>query len=178
MKYTNFEIRRMLKTMIVLVDTREQDTPAFRKRVEGFGCPYERCKLDYGDYSAAYINESGDKIYINQVVAVERKMSIDELCTCFTNGRQRFEREFVRAKEDGAKIHLLIEDGNYEKMFDGKYRSLITPDALIASYLAWAERYNLQLHFCHAETTPKLIYKILYYALKIHLESMGSESVA
>lgn len=178
MKYTNFEIRRMLNSMVILIDTREQDTPAFRKRIEGFDCPSERFKLDYGDYSAAYINEDGKKIYMNQVVAIERKMSLDELCNCFTKGRQRFEREFLRAKTDNAKVHLLVENGNYEKMFNGTYRSLLTPDALIASYLAWAERYNLQLHFCHRETTPKLIYKILYYTLKNHLENAEVDGVA
>lgn len=178
MKYTNFEIKRMLNSMIILVDTREQDTPAYRKRLEGFGCPSERYKLDYGDYSAAYTDENGEKVYINKVVAIERKMNLDELCSCFTKGRQRFEREFIRAKNDGAKIHLLVESGSYEKMFGGMYRSLLTPDALTASYLAWSERYNLQLHFCREETTPKLIYKILYYALKNHLENLEGDMIA
>lgn len=175
MGYTHFEIDRMLNSMIILYDTREQDTPALRKRLEGFNCPSERYKLDYGDYSAAYIDTTGEKVYLTNKVAIERKMSLDELCNCFTSGRARFEREFKRAVEDKAKIHLLVEEANYEKMFNGAYRSKLNPNSLIASYLAWSERYNLQLHFCHAETTPKLVYKILYYTLKTYLE--GCEAV-
>ncbi len=172
---THFELEQQLKSMIILVDTREQETPALRARLEGFNCPSERYKLDYGDYSLAYINTNGEKVYLSNKVAIERKMDLDELCNCFTQGRARFEREFQRALTDGAKIHLLVEDGNYEKMFNGGYRSRINPQSLIASYLAWSERYDLQLHFCRKETTPKLIYKILYYSLKHHLE--GCEDV-
>lgn len=156
--------------MIILYDTREQDTPALRTRLEGFNCPSERYKLDYGDYSLAYIDTTGEKVYLTNKVSVERKMDLDELCNCFTSGRDRFEREFFRAKSDGAKIHLLVEEANYEKMFNGGYKSRLNPNSLIASYLAWSERYNLQLHFCRKETTPKLIYKILYYSLKNYLE--------
>ncbi len=172
---THFELEKQLKSLIILVDTREQDTPALRKRLEGFGCPSERHKLDYGDYSLAYINTDDEKVYLTNKIAIERKMDLDELCTCFTQGRSRFEREFQRASKDNAKIHLLIEDGSYEKMFNHAYRSRFDPAALIASYLAWSERYNLQLHFCKKETTPKLIYKILYYSLKHYLE--GCEEV-
>lgn len=169
--YTHFEIDHMLQSMIILYDTREQDTPALRKRLEGFNCPSERYKLNYGDYSLAYIDTTEEKVYLTNKVAIERKMNLDELCNCFTSGRTRFEREFQRAIQDKAKIHLLVEEANYEKMFNGAYRSKLNPNSLIASYLAWSERYNLQLHFCHSETTPKLIYKILYYSLKTYLES-------
>jgi ERCC4-type nuclease len=175
MKYNHFEIDEMLSNMIIIYDTREQDTPALHKRLEGFGCPSERIKLDYGDYSCKTIDPSGEEINLSNVSVVERKMNLDELCNCFTKGRQRFENEFKRAISDNAKVHLLVEEGNYEKMFNGSYRSRLNPDALIASYLAWAERYNIQLHFCHKETTPRLIYKIMYYALKCHLEKFGGD---
>lgn len=161
----------MLESMVILYDTREQDTPALRKRLEGFKCPSRRSKLDYGDYSCEYINTQGELKSMHNKVVIERKMSLDELCTCFTSGRDRFQREFERAKEDGAKVYLLVEDGNYEKMFNGKYRSKLHPNSFIASYLAWSIRYNLQLIFCKAETTPKIIYKIMYYELKEYLEN-------
>jgi hypothetical protein len=176
MEYTHFELDSMLKSMIILYDTREQDTPALRSRLEGFNCPSERYKLDYGDYSIAYIDTKGQKIYLTDKIVLERKMNLDELCNCFTQGRDRFEREFQRSKIDGAKVHLLIEDSNYEKMFNGGYRSKLAPNSLIASYLAWSERYDLQLHFCKKETTPRLIYKIMYYFLKNHLETEGCVS--
>lgn len=171
MPYTHFEIKKMLNSMICLYDTREQETEALKKRLGGLKCPSERFKLDYGDYSLAYIDLDGNKVYMADKIAIERKMNLDELCNCFTSGRERFEKEFIRARESGAKIHLLIEEANYEKMLNGGYKSKLNPDSLIASYFAWANRYDIQLHFCHKETTPRLIYKILYYFLKTYLES-------
>ena len=170
MPYTHFEVKKMLSSIIILYDTREQETDALKKRLEGFKCSSERYKLSFGDYSIAYIDLSGEKVYMDNKVSVERKMSLDELCTCFTDGRDRFEREFLRAKEIGAKIHLLVEEASYEKIFNGSYKSKLNSDALIASCLAWSNRYDILLHFCHRETTPRLIYKILYYFLKDYLE--------
>ena len=177
-KYNNFEITRILKTMIILYDTREQQNAALKKRLEGFTCPSLRHKLNFGDYSVAYVNESKDIVFCDDFVAVERKMSLDELCSCFTKGRVRFEKEFVRAKKNNARMHLLIENGSYEKIFAEKYRSKLNPNSLIASYLAWAERYNIQLHFCKAETTPLLIEKILHYWLKNYLENLEAEDAS
>lgn len=171
-KYDNFQIKRMLGSMIILYDTREQQNAALKRRLEGFSCPSLRRKLNFGDYSVGFVDENKDIVFCDDLVAIERKMSLDELCNCFTKGRPRFEREFLRAKEQGAKVHLLIENGSYEKIFAERYRSKLNPNALIASYLAWSERYNIQLHFCKADTTPVLIEKILYYWLKNYLETL------
>ena len=171
-KYTHFEISDMLDSMVILYDTREQPTPRMKRRLKRFPCKSVRKKLDFGDYSLMYTAPNGEEVDCSQLVAVERKMNLDELCMCFGKGRGRFEREFIRAAQNGAKIHLLIENADYEMLFGGDYRSLLSPNALIASYLAWSERYNIQLHFCKEETTPILIYKILYYWLKNHLEKI------
>lgn len=171
-KYNNFEIERMLKTMVIIYDTREQQNSALKKRLEGFSSPSVRRKLNFGDYSVGYVNEENNLVFCDDLIAIERKMSIDELANCFTKGRARFEREFLRAKESGAKIHLLIEGASYEKILNHKYRSQLTPNALIGSYLAWAERYNIQLHFCRVDTTPILIEKLLKYWLKAYLENL------
>lgn len=108
-EYNHFEIERMLESMVVLVDTREQDTPALRRRLKAIQYPYERCKLDYGDYSCRFVNPVGEPISAAGKICIERKMNLDELCACFTRSRARFEREFIRAREDGAKVYLLVE---------------------------------------------------------------------
>ena len=164
------EVEEALKHMTVLVDTREQDTPAFRKRMQGLCCPYERVKLNYGDYTAKTTLPNGKEFSLANKVVVERKMNFDELCQCFTRGRDRFEREFQRAISDGAKTILLVENASWEKAFHEEYRSMLPANALIASMLAWSERYNVHNYFCSPNTTGKLVYKILYYALKERLE--------
>lgn len=170
---TIFDIERVLATMEIIVDTREQETEAYHERVKKFECGFEKRKLDFGDYSCKYFDISGEEKTLENHVVIERKMSIDELCTCFTKERKRFKAEFERAKEKGAKTYLIIEGATWEKIYKGTYRSKLLPQALIASLLAWSIRYNIQFIFCKAESTGKMIQDILYRELKNKLESEG-----
>lgn len=157
--------------MRLLVDTREQPTERYKKRLEQIGLPYERRKLNYGDYSCECILPDGSILDFSSKVVIERKMSLDEICMCYGKQRKRFEREFERAKADGCKIYLLIENGNWEKSYNGKYQSLYNPAALTASLNAFRARYNMQLDFCKEETSGKLIHDILYRELKEYLQN-------
>ena len=161
------EIEEALKGMVVLVDTREQDTARLRVRLKDMKCEHERCKLDFGDYSAK-IPINGEWYTLN--IAVERKMDLDELAQCYCNGRKRFEREFERAQKAGAKIYLLVENATWEDAYTGNYRSKMSPQALIASILAWLSRYRCQVIFCRQRTSGRLIYDILYREAREYLE--------
>ena len=164
------DVKSALESMVCLVDTREQDTPLFRKRMQSLGVPHERQKLNFGDYSVKC-----DRSDLSESVAVERKMHLDELCNCFCKDRKRFEREFERAKAAGAKVYLLVEDASWEQAYNGKYRSRMAPASLVASMQAWLARYNCQIIMCKQETSGKLIHDILYRELKEHLEAMDDE---
>lgn len=156
--------------MTVLVDTREQDTPRLRKRLSTMSCPWVRQKLDFGDYSAKC-----EVLDLSGSVCIERKMNLDELCDCYGKGRGRFKREFERAREAGAKVYLLIEGASWEKAYQGKYRSKMSPQSLIASMQAWLARYECQILFCDPDTSGKLIHDVLYRELKERLEAMPDE---
>lgn len=162
------EIKRALEAMAVLVDTREQDTPRLRARLKKMGCPYERVKLDFGDYSARF----GDVLDLRGKVAIERKMSLDELATCYTSQRKRFTAEFERARDASAKIYLLIESASWEKVYAGDYRSRMTTQAMVASMLAWIARYDCQILMCQPNQSGRLIHDILYREGKERLEAM------
>ena len=153
--------------MVILCDTREQPNKRFEERVEQFP-QWRREKLDAGDYSAE-LNVSGELIRLP--VAVERKMSIDELCTCFGKERGRFEREFKRAKEAGTKMYLVVENCDWEKLYSGEYRSQMSVNSLVASLLAWSIRYGIQFLFCKSRTSGRLIYDVLYRQAKEFLEN-------
>lgn len=170
-----FEIKDVLKSFKILVDSREQRTDKALKRYESFGAPWERTTLSYGDYTYNIKLPSGRWLLdqdetVKGLCVVERKMNLDELASCFTHSRDRFEREFLRASEQDARIYLLVENANWENLINGKYRSKFTPNAYLASLLAWQVRYNLQLYFCKAETSGRLIKEILYRDLKERLE--------
>ena len=170
-----FEIDTALKTLTVLVDTREQPTPRLKKRIKDMGIPAVRRKLDFGDYSAKVTLSDGSEYSLEKAVCVERKMDIDELCGCFCKGRARFTREFERTKEAGAKIYLLVEGASWEKIYRHNYMSLMTPNALVASITAWLARYDCVLLFCQTETSGRLIKEILYREIKERLSTIGDD---
>ncbi len=167
---TVFEIDEALDGMRVIIDSREQDTPRLRARIETMNCPNRRDKLEFGDYSAEFLLPNGEMFSLEDKVAIERKMHIDELCGCYCQSRQRFIKEFVRAADRGAKTYLLIEDATWEKIYAGKYKSQMRETALVASILAWSARYNCIPIFCKPETSGKLIKDILYREGKERME--------
>lgn len=166
-----FEQSAMLDSMKVLIDTREQPTDRARKRYESFGVPYERRKLEYGDYTytaqkpdGTWLYEGDVKVYPN--IVIERKMNLDELAGCFTHDRERFEREFERAKKHNSKIILLVEDATWENLLNGRYRSKFAAKAFAASITTYIARYGITLVFCKAETSGRIIHDLLYYVLR------------
>ena len=163
------EVENALKTMIIAVDNREQPTVQAARRYKAFGCPYRRETLNVGDYSAYCSLPDGCILSLIDSVSIERKYGLSELAMCYTHDRQRFEREFERAKAKGMKTYLLVEDATWENAYNGKYRSKMRPKAFVASLLAWLARYDCQLIFCKSETSGKLIYDILYRELKERL---------
>lgn len=163
-----YDIDICLSSMRIIVDTREQPSERAEKRYQSFPC-YRRAKLDYGDYSVEFKHPHSDE-YVRVPVAIERKMSLDELATCFTRERKRFTAEFERAKVDGASVYLLVENATWENVFAGKYRSKMSPNAFSASLLAWTARYDCNVIFCKEETSGKLIHRILQRELRERLE--------
>lgn len=171
----HFKISDALNSMKIIVDTREQLTIRAKKRYESFGCPYVRKALPFGDYSAYCTLPNGEVYSLENLVSIERKMNLDEIAMCYTRERPRFKREFERARDAGAKVYLLIENGDWEKAYTGAYRSQVKPEALTASIIAWLARYNCQLLFCKEETSGKLIHDVLFRELKEHLEALPDE---
>lgn len=166
------DIESTLKTMVITVDSREQTTEQSKRRYADFGVPWERGKLDFGDYSAAFTLPDGTEFSLKDKASVERKMNLSEICGCFTHDRARFTREFERAKQAGARTYLLIEEASWEKAYNGKYRSQMKPQALVASMLAWLARYDCQIIMCRAESSGHLIHDILYREAKERLTNM------
>lgn len=169
---TTPEMLAALESMVVLVDTREQDNRALRQRIRQIGSPCERAKLDAGDYSAKFM-VNGEWLTIP--VAIERKMSLDELAGNFCRGRARFKREFERAAEAGVKMYLLVEGGEWLKLYRHNYASKMSERSFIGSILAWLARYDCQILFCDRMVTGYLIRDVLYREGKEMLERMVDE---
>ena len=165
----------VLRSIEILVDTREQPTKRAMKRYERFGCPHRRCTLSYGDYSYNATLPDGSSLYnteetVSPGCEIKKKMCLDELAACFCKGRSRFTKEFERARENGARIYLIVENASWENLLNGKYRTKMDAKAYTASVIAFMVRYNLNIIFCKEETSGDLIKEILYRDLKERLE--------
>lgn len=176
-RYTDKEVRAILKQMGVLADTREQKWEHIRWMLDQAGCHVERGKLGQGDYTA-FVPMSAfpgfqavPGLYsLQDEVVIERKANLDEIAGNFTTGRDRFEREFIRAKSKGIKVYLLIENASWADIFSHNYRSQLNPKSLEGGLRSWQAKYNVSIEFCRPEETARTIYNILHYWLKAKLE--------
>jgi len=166
------EIQNALDGAVVLIDNREQPTPRLQARIKQIGLPIERVTLSFGDYSIKCPLPDGSWFNLSNVCVVERKMGAEELAMCFGRERDRFEREFERAKEAGARMYLLVEDATLEMLYGGRYRSKMKPKALIASLFAFTARYDCKPIFCREQTGGLVIRDVLIREAKERLTDM------
>ena len=172
---TPFELDKTLSTMVICVDSREHPTAEAKKRWGSFGVPYRIQALKSGDYTAEFILPNGETFSLENHSVIERKLGLTEICGNFCQNRDRFIREFERIKEAGARVYIVIENGSWENVYNGKYRSQMHPNALIANLTAWMARYNAHIIFCRADTFPKLCREILYREAKEILSNLEVE---
>lgn len=156
--YTDSEIRKALSELTVIVDSREQVNFHLTSWFDSKGIQHITRALETGDYSAMLDGET-----FEDEVVIERKANIDEIAGNFTQGRERFEREMIRAKANGIKVFLIIENASWHDILLHNYHSQLKPQSLVASLLSWQVRYNITIMFCRPEETAQLMYSTLYY---------------
>ena len=161
--WTDRELAEELKRLAIICDSREQDRHV-SEWFEKHKVQTITRKLDTGDYSC----QLGDMTMEREIV-VERKHNLDEICGNFTVERERFEREFLRAKAYGTKVVLIVENSSWTDIFLGNYRSKVQPKSLIGSLLSWMVRYNITILFCKPEESARIMWGIFYYAAKERL---------
>lgn len=147
-----------MKKLTIIIDSREQENQHLVNYFDSKKIPYKVRKIDTGDYSAMI-----DDRTLEYQCVVEKKNSLDEIVGNFTANRERFEREFLRAKANGIKVFLIIENASWDDVFLGNYRSKFPPKSLLASLLSWQVRFNVTIIFCESQNTGKLIHGILWY---------------
>lgn len=165
-------IKKLLKTAVVLVDTREQENSHILSFLQKKKIPYKVLKQNTGDYSIMLPknNELGiiHDIYIQ--AAIERKGSLDEIVANLSRDRTRLENELIRSKPIG--FTLLIENARYKDILNHQYRSRMTELSVIASLMSFKARYNFSLIFLDKEESPAYIYHSLVYELREALKQL------
>jgi len=116
--------------MIILVDSREKDAYTFGS------IPTVRRKLDVGDYSIEGFEDS---------VAIERKELNDYVGTVIYQ-RERFKKEL--SKLAGYEMKAIVVEASMSDILDGRYKSRVSPKAVIGATVGIFLSYNIPIFFC------------------------------
>lgn len=169
-KYSDKDIKQMIKQMVILIDSREKQNHHIVDYFEKNHIPYEITTLSYGDYSCRMSATTGD-IYFHNDIVIERKNSLEELSGSLTRDRERFEKEFLKAGNDGCKVYLMVEDmGGYSSIIDHSYKTEFKPNAYMASLKAWETRFNLNVQFIDKQYAGYFILSTIQYFVKESLK--------
>lgn len=147
-KFTDKESKELLKSMTILIDTREQENSHITDYFDKAKINYEIRKLDYGDYSVKISKNEQlgipRDLYFDKQVVVERKGSLDELAGNLTKERDRLKKELSLAPRD--KV-IMIEDCSYSNLVEGKYRSQFAVKSFLGSLHSLWFAYNAPFFF-------------------------------
>lgn len=169
--YTDSELKEIMQSLVVLVDTREKNNDNIVNYFDKRGIAWKSKALSYGDYSCKIpANEKlgiMHDLYFTDDIVVERKASLEELSGNLSQERKRFENELIRA--DKTKIMLMIEHGNYNDLVNGYYDTGFNKKAFLAALATFCFRFNFTYHFVTRETAGNFIYWHLFYAVRCKL---------
>jgi ERCC4-type nuclease len=173
-KFNKPTLEKLIKNMIVIVDTREDKGKPIIKYLEKRKIPYIRKKLEFGDYSCM-IKQNDDlglpfDITLEKNIVIECKQNLEEISGNFTQSRERFENEFIRAKNSGCDIHLIIENGSWEDIQKHRYNTKYNEKSFYNSLLSFQKKYDVKIDFVSSELSGLHILRILQTELKKMLE--------
>lgn len=168
-KYTDSEIKKIIKNMVILVDSREKKNENILSYLDKHKIKYEIMALPSGDYSFALepIPELDlpHKMFFFDDIIIEKKNSLEELSGNFTQERERFNDEFIRCK--AKHKYLLIENSSYKDLIEGKYNTKYNSKSFLGSLHSFNIRYQLEVVFMpEKELTPIFILATLQYYLR------------
>lgn len=163
--------------MQIQVDTREhqKEWERIRRQFDRIGVSYFRSKLFVGDYMSLD----------NPRLVIDRKKDLLEICGNVTQQHERFQKELIRAMDNGIKIIFLVEDPSVQTLEDvyfwenprslitdivmqngrpmrvQKYPKATTGESLYRAMLTIADRYGVSYQFCDQRHTGQRIAELL-----------------
>lgn len=164
-KFSIEEIKRLERSMVILADSREKRNSHILEYFRKQNIAFQIEKLEYGDYSFMIpAAAAGEDIYFHRDIVVERKASLEELSGNLAQERERFEKEFLKAGNDGCKVYLMVEaPGGYSDIISHKYRTEFTPAAYMASLKTWESRFGCNVQFISPEYAGYYIVSTFQY---------------
>ena len=164
-KYTDSEIREIIKNACIVVDTREQKCDHILKFFDDKKISYCREKLEYGDYTVKIDAPSVARdFYFGDILTIERKANLNELSGNLAHERERMIKEFSRVR---GQLILLIENATYDDIVNHNYTTQYEPKSFIATLKTFESRFGFSTHYQKdSKYTGHYIYQTLIYALR------------
>lgn len=171
-KFSDKEQEELLKSIIILVDTREKINQNVTDYFDKKNIPYKKKALSQGDYSF-YIPANTDlsiprDLYFDNQIVIERKASLEELSNNLAKERDRFEKELSLCK---AQMILLIENASYSDVINGNYKTEYNKKSFLGSLHSFQFKYNLPFFFMpDNKYSPIFIYATFQYWLRNYIK--------
>lgn len=168
-RYTETEQKKLLNSITIIIDKQEKVNNHITEYFDKHKITYINRSLDNGDYSF-YLPKNEELAilkdwYFCDNIIIERKNSAEELATCLSQTRDRFEDEFLRSKAQ--KKYLLIEKANYEDVVNGNYNTKYNSKSFLGSIHSFNQKYNLEIVFMPDKSySPIFIYATFQYYLR------------
>lgn len=167
------EGRRDLMSVIIC-DTREQKANHITDYFDANGIKWIRSKMFVGDYS----------LLDNMTVCIDRKKDLQEVYSNVVQQHKRFHDEAVRARDNGIRLVVLIEDNKIQTLDEvhawnnpriwqykaqikrgetPKYRPPVSSELLQKIMERFTYAYGIEWRFCRKQDTAKTMLEILEY---------------
>lgn len=136
-------MKKLINSMIILVDTREQENKHITDYFDAKKISYKTKSLPYGDYS--FMIPKNDELGIPRDLVfyrhmmIERKASLEELSGNLSTDRSRLEKELALAPD--RKV-LLVENASYMDLVNGNYRTDYKAGSFMATLQTFWHRYD------------------------------------
>ena len=163
-------LQTILNSITIIVDTRENANSHITGYFTQNGIKFIERALKFGDYSCEV-----DGISYENKVVLERKADIVELSGNLAQNRVRFENELTKAKEAGAKLVLMVENGSFERIIEHKYNTDLSEKSFLATLFTYSHRYNLDINFIEKRYSGLFIYYQLYYWVRNYLKEASHD---
>lgn len=142
--------------------------------------------LKTGDFTICVQLPNNCQINFQDKIVIERKKDLNELASNLydskskdENGLTRIEREFSRAKEQGIKMHLLIEtEDAVSKILSSKHfrydrASKINPKSFMMMFLNLCNRYDINVWYCNKKDSARIMHDLLYVYAREYLKNVS-----
>ena len=166
------ELNQILDAATYIIDSREKDNHVEKYYIEN-NITYKEQKLLVGDYA---IEVDGSIVPF----IIERKKNLNEICSNILDRsnldehkHNRFYRELDKAKTNGIKLNIFIEDLDYyRKLQRHQYTSRIEPYKLEALLNSMSAKFGVPIIPVASDLIGRYIHYRLRYEARNYLKEL------